>query len=223
MQVERWPLTWDQVVEEEKRKPYWTALRSALEEERATVPVYPPESQELEALRLCPLDKVKVVIIGQDPYPYYTAGAAHGLAFSTKGSVIPPSLERIFMELNSDIGVPIRGNGDLTSWAENGALLLNTILTVRDGLARSHAGFGWEFFTRRIIRVLTEREAGCGWLLMGRDAQMSGAPAPLSKKHAVVHVAHPSLRSTGFLGSRCFSKLDAHMMARGLPLFDWMV
>ena len=182
---------------------------------------YPPGPLVFNALRLTPLEDVRVVILGQDPY--HGRGQAMGLCFSVPAGVPPPpSLRNIFAELGSDLAVAEPRCGDLTAWAERGVLLLNTVLTVRPGAAASHAGKGWETFTDRVIDELSARREGIVFLLWGRHAQQKGALVDRTRHH-VLTAAHPSPYSanSGFMGCRHFSQANALLTAGGYEPLDW--
>lgn len=203
--------TWDDLLKDEFEKEYYKKIRAFLKEEYANpaFPVYPDMHDIFNALKITDYHKVKAVIIGQDPY--HGPSQAHGLSFSVReGIAPPPSLVNIFKELNSDLGLPIPKSGDLTKWAENGVLLLNTVLTVRGGAAASHRGIGWEIFTDRIIELLNMRNEPIVFLLWGGFAK-SKAALITNKKHHILTAAHPSPLSAynGFFGCRHFSKANA--------------
>lgn len=183
--------------------------------------VFPPSTDVLRAFDLTPLEKVKVVILGQDPY--HGEGQANGLCFSVhRGVKVPPSLVNIFKELHDDIGCDIPDNGDLTKWAEEGVLLLNTILTVRAHEAFSHRGIGWESFTDAAIRVLAEEDRPLVFILWGSAARAKKALIH-NPKHFIIEAPHPSPLSAyhGFFGSRPFSKTNAYLTSAGLSPIDW--
>ena len=188
--------------------------------------IYPPEDEVFAALNLCPLDDVKVVIVGQDPY--HGPGQGHGLAFSVRPGVRPPpSLKNIFKEAQADVDIDLPTNGYLTCWADQGVLLLNTVLTVRAGEANSHAKQGWEVFTDTIIDTLNERKEGLVFLLWGNPAQRKASSVDESR-HTVIRTSHPSpLGATKtkapFLGSRCFSRTNEALEAAGKEPIDWNV
>ena len=188
--------------------------------------IYPPEDEVFAALNLCPLDDVKVVIVGQDPY--HGPGQGHGLAFSVRPGVRPPpSLKNIFKEAQADVGIDLPTNGYLTCWADQGVLLLNTVLTVRAGEANSHAKQGWEVFTDTIIDTLNERKEGLVFLLWGNPAQHKASSVD-ENRHTVIRTSHPSpLGATKtkapFLGSRCFSRTNEALEAAGKEPIDWNV
>ncbi len=187
--------------------------------------VYPPRGQRLTALALTPLESVKVVILGQDPY--HGPGQAHGLAFSVRDGVAPPpSLVNIFKELESDLGVARPSHGNLSKWAEQGVLLLNNTLSVEAGKAGSHAGRGWDSVTDACVAAVAERSAPCVFILWGSHAQKKAARVPaLGRRddHLVLKSPHPSPLSAhrGFLGSRPFSQANAFLEGRGLAGIDW--
>ena len=188
--------------------------------------IYPPRGTRLAALALTPLDKVKVVILGQDPY--HGPGQAHGLSFSVQPGVrVPPSLANIYKELAADLGLPIAGHGNLTHWAEQGVLLLNAVLTVEDGQPASHQGKGWEAITDAVVAAAAAKAEPCVFLLWGSHAQKKAqAVAGLQhSRHLVLSAPHPSPLSAhrGFLGSRPFSQANAFLAAKGRGPIDWRV
>ncbi len=190
-------------------------------ERDAGVDVFPPRADRFAALDLTPLDRVRVVILGQDPY--HGAGQAHGLCFSVKPGVrVPPSLVNIYKELDSDLGIPRAGHGYLRHWAEQGVLLLNTTLTVRAGVAGSHAGRGWERFTDAVIRLVDAGPEPVVFMLWGAQAQKKAAFVDATR-HCVLRSVHPSPLSArgGFFGSRPFSRANAFLVAHGRPPIDW--
>ncbi len=196
-------------------------LASFLAEEWRTQTVFPPRADILNALRLTPPEKVRVLILGQDPY--HDEGQAHGLCFSVRRGVPPPpSLRNIFKELAADLGVPAPRHGELTAWAEQGVLLLNTVLTVRAHQAQSHAGRGWEAFTDTVIRAVSAKTEPVVFVLWGGPAQKK-LPLIDRTRHAVVQAPHPSPLSAyrGFLGSRPFSTINGLLQANGFPVVDW--
>ncbi len=214
---------WDEQLKEETEKDYFQELRYKLAKEYKLHKVYPPKEDLFKALKLTPYEDTKVVILGQDPY--HGPGQAHGLSFSVKPGVrIPPSLVNIYKELHSDLGVPIPNHGTLVHWAEQGVLLLNTVLTVRDGEANSHKGLGWERFTDAVIEKLNERDKPVVFILWGSHAQKKGAFVD-RKKHLVIQSVHPSPLSVhrGFFGSRPFSKANAFLAAHGIKPVDWAI
>ena len=214
---------WLPAVNAEFKKPYYADLYRFVKEEYSKVAVYPPSDEIFSALHLTPLSKVKVVIIGQDPY--HNVGQAHGLCFSVRPEVdIPPSLVNIYKELQSDLGCKIPNNGYLVKWAEQGVLLLNTVLTVRAHQANSHQGKGWEQFTDAIIRAVNAEDRPIAYLLWGRPAQskMSMLDNP---KHKVFTAPHPSPLSAhrGFFGCKHFSQANKFLEENGLEPIDWQI
>ncbi len=202
--------TWDDILSGEFEKEYYLRIRNFLAKEykNPTYPVYPDMYDIFNALKITDYNAVKAVILGQDPY--HGPGQAHGLSFSVKDGIQPPpSLVNIFKEYNSDLGYPIPKSGDLTKWAVNGVLLLNTVLTVRGGEAASHRGLGWEIFTDRIIELLNKREKPIVFILWGRFAR-DKKKLITNPNHFILEAAHPSPLSAynGFYGSRPFSKTN---------------
>lgn len=196
-------------------------LRSFLVKEKSENHVYPPGKMIFNAFHKSPLEKVKVVILGQDPY--HGPGQAHGLCFSVQDGVPPPpSLVNIFKELKSDLGLDIPKQGNLTSWAEQGVFLLNTVLTVRHKTPQSHAGKGWEGFTDRVIQTLNEKRDGLVFLLWGSPARKKAAMID-TDKHLILEAPHPSPLSAhrGFLGCGHFSKTNAYLEGRGVVGINW--
>lgn len=216
------PGDWQTLLAAETRQPYYQALEAFLAREQAAGEVLPATAEIYAALAATPYHSVKVVVLGQDPYP--TPGHAHGLAFSVKPEVrpLPGSLRNIYRELADDIeGFTSPGHGFLQSWAAQGVLLLNTVLTVRAGAPNSHAKHGWEHLTDAVIRLLNERAGRIVFVLWGRKAQAKTAliNAP---QHRIVACAHPSpLSVKQFLGSKPFSQVNAHLAEAGLTLIDW--
>lgn len=201
--------------------PKIQALDTFVAEERRTQTVYPPEDLMYTALRLTPVDAVRVVIIGQDPY--HGPGQAHGLAFSVpRGVKPPPSLRNILKELHDDVGCPSSKHGDLASWAAQGVLLLNRVLTVRDGQPGSHAGKGWEVITGEIVRAISARPTPAIFVLWGRPAQ-TVKPLIDETRHTIIESVHPSPLSAsgGFFGSRPFSKSNTALNSMGQTPIDW--
>ena len=209
----------------EKQQPYFQQILEQVKAERLSgQTVYPPAADVFNAFKATEFDQVKVVILGQDPY--HGEGQAHGLAFSVRQGIrIPPSLQNIYKELATDIaGFQIPAHGYLQHWAEQGVLLLNTVLTVRAGQAHSHAAFGWETFTDCVIRRLAEQREGLVFILWGSHAQKKGAFIDRSR-HLVLSAPHPSPLSAhrGFFGSRPFSQTNAYLKAQGKSEIDWQV
>lgn len=214
---------WNEVLQEETQKPYFQELRYALAREYKQYKVYPPKEDLFSALKLTPYHKTRVVILGQDPY--HGAGQAHGLSFSVKPGVrIPPSLRNIYTELQEDIGVSAPNHGSLLHWAEEGVLMLNAVLTVREGQPNSHKGLGWETFTDAVMEKLNERQEPMVFILWGSHAQQKGAYIDRSR-HLVIQSPHPSPFSAhrGFLGSRPFSRANGYLESNGLQGIDWFI
>lgn len=196
-------------------------LKSHLDQEYRQGPVYPPRDQISRALLLTPLDQVKVVILGQDPY--HQALQANGLAFSVNHGVnLPPSLRNIFKELSDDLNHPLVADGDLTCWAQQGVLLLNRVLTVRAGQANSHHDLGWQDFTDAVIRILVNQERPIVFILWGKQAQSIIPLIP--KHHCIIKSPHPSPLSAyrGFFGSRPFSRANQFLESQGIDPIDWL-
>ncbi len=213
---------WLDALQGEFAQPYMQQLRDFLQAEKAAgKAIFPPGALIFNALNSTPLDKVRVVIIGQDPY--HGPGQAHGLSFSVPPGVrTPPSLRNIFKEINRDLGLPIPKHGCLQSWAEQGVLLLNAVLTVEQGLAGSHARRGWERFTSRVIELVNERCEHCVFLLWGSYAQRKGEQIDRTR-HCVLTSVHPSPLSAhrGFIGNGHFSAANDYLVSNGLAPIDW--
>ena len=212
---------WKALLAEEFSKPYFEELTRFVKEEYATRRIYPRGSNIFRAFDKCPLDKLKVVIIGQDPY--HGPGQAHGLCFSVdEGVPHPPSLQNIFKEVAADIGTPIPTSGNLDRWSEQGVLLLNAVLTVREHEAASHAGKGWEQFTDAVVRKIAERKRGVVYLLWGSYAQKKGAIANPAE-NCILKAVHPSPLSAyrGFLGCKHFSKANEYLISTGQTPINW--
>ena len=212
---------WDQLLRKEFEAPYYLALREFLKEEYRSHRIYPGMYDIFRALQLTPPGSVKAVILGQDPY--HRPGQAHGLCFSVSDGVAPPpSLCNIYKELQIDIGMPIPRTGNLTPWAKEGVLLLNTTLTVREGAPQSHKGRGWEIFTDRIISILDEIDQPIVFLLWGAPARAK-RQLIRNPKHLILEAAHPSPLSAynGFFGCRHFSKANEFLRANGALPIDW--
>ena len=214
--------SWKTALSAEFAKPYMTALKSFLAEEKAAGKrIFPKGSEYFRALDMTPLDKVRVVILGQDPY--HGEGQAHGLSFSVRPGVrIPPSLVNIYKELQSDLGIPPAKHGFLEHWAKQGVLLLNAVLTVQMSMANSHQGKGWEPFTDAVIRAVNDQPHPVVFILWGSYAQKKAAFVDQSR-HLVLKSPHPSPLSAhnGFFGSRPFSKTNAFLESKGYPPIDW--
>ncbi|MFL6254498.1 MAG: uracil-DNA glycosylase [Pyrinomonadaceae bacterium] len=218
------PASWRKQVGGEVEKPYFRQLEEFVERERKQFEVYPSERETFQALELTPFSKVSVVLLGQDPYP--GPNQAHGLCFSVKPGVrVPGSLRNIFKELQSDIeGFHVPNNGYLASWAKQGILMLNTVLTVRAGAIGSHRGKGWETFTDTIIERVNAKKEALVFLLWGRDAQ-SKAERIDETRHVILRAAHPSPLSArhGFFGTRPFSATNRALRDAGQPQIDWQI
>ncbi len=215
--------SWLEHLHGEFEQPYMQQLRDFLRQEKQQHDIYPPGPLIFNALNSTPLDRVKVVIIGQDPY--HGPGQAHGLCFSVPPDVpIPPSLRNIFKELQDDLGIPPAPHGNLQSWADQGVLLLNAVLTVRQGQAGAHQGRGWETFTDRVIDVVNRQQNHVVFFLWGSYAQKKGACIDASH-HCVLRAPHPSPLSAhrGFFGSRPFSRANDYLQANGKTPIDWQL
>lgn len=214
--------SWQQVLQDEFDKPYFSILSSFIHKEYSSGVCYPPASLIFNAFNQCPFDQVKVVIIGQDPY--HEPNQAHGLSFSVNDGVpFPASLVNIFRELSTDLGKPMPQSGNLTRWAQQGVMMLNATLTVRAGQAGSHQGKGWEEFTDRVIKELSDRRSGLVFILWGNYAKRKGAVID-RKKHCVIESAHPSPLSAnrgGFFGMRPFSRANAYLQSIGQTPIEW--
>lgn len=213
--------SWKEKLAEEFEKPYFMQLTEFVRHEYQTTTCYPPGKLIFNAFNLCPFDKVKVVIIGQDPY--HGPGQAHGLCFSVNDGVpFPPSLQNIFKEIQNDTGAPVPSTGNLTRWAEQGVLLLNATLTVRAHQAGSHQRHGWEEFTDAAIKILSEQREHLVFILWGAYAQKKGAVIDRTK-HLVLSSAHPSPLSAyhGFFGNRHFSLANAYLEQYGQTPINW--
>lgn len=215
---------WDLLLKDEFSKQYYLDLRKKLIVEYKTQQIFPDMYNIFNALRYTPYSKVKAVIIGQDPY--HNIGQAHGLSFSVrKGVAPPPSLINIFKEIKSDIGTDNLGrHGELISWAENGVLLLNSVLTVRANQPRSHRNIGWEIFTDNVIKLLNQRETPIVFLLWGNDAKAK-EKLITNPNHLILKAAHPSPLSAfnGFFGCRHFSKTNEFLNSHGIESIDWSI
>ncbi|RFU67968.1 uracil-DNA glycosylase [Bacillus sp. V59.32b] len=214
---------WQKVLSDEFTKDYYKRLREFLKQEYSNHTIYPTAGDIFNALHLTPYEKVKVVILGQDPY--HGPNQAHGLSFSVKPGVrMPPSLKNIFKELHDDLDCTIPNNGYLVEWAEQGVLLLNTVLTVREGEANSHRGKGWENFTNKVITSLSDRDKPMVFVLWGKPAQ-SKIPLIDASKHHIITSVHPSPLSArrGFFGSRPFSQVNDCLRAWGEDEIDWQI
>ena len=214
---------WEQALKPEFGKEYYKNLYRFIQEEYSNHVVVPPSNEIFSAFHLTPLEQVKVVILGQDPY--HNVGQAHGLCFSVKPEVdIPPSLVNIYKELNQDLGCTIPNHGYLVKWAEQGVLLLNTLLTVRAHQAFSHQGKGWEQFTDAVIRAVNEQDRPIVFILWGKPAQSKKSMLN-NPKHLILEAPHPSPLSAyrGFFGSKPFSKTNQFLQEHGLAPIDWQI
>lgn len=214
---------WDILLADEMQKEYYQKLRQFLKEEYSTRTIYPDMNDIFNALKLTTYSAVKAVIIGQDPY--HNAGQAHGLSFSVrKGVRVPPSLKNIYKEILEDTGIDnMKASGELTCWAKQGVLMLNTVLTVRAHEANSHKGKGWEIFTDEIIRLLNLREDPMVFLLWGAHARAK-KELVTNPKHLILEAAHPSpMAGNSFLGCRHFSQTNKFLEEHGFAPIDWTV
>jgi len=214
---------WLEPLKAEFSKDYYRKLHKKVVEEYNSRKIFPAADDIFNAFHLTPLKDVKVVIFGQDPY--HNDGQAHGLCFSVKPEVeIPPSLVNIYQELHDDLGCKIPNNGYLVKWAQQGVLMLNTVLTVRAHAANSHRGIGWEEFTDAAIRVLNEQDRPIVFILWGRPAQMKKSMLN-NPKHLILEAPHPSPLSAyrGFFGSKPFSKTNIFLKENGLKEIDWQI
>jgi uracil-DNA glycosylase len=213
---------WQQLLNEISQTPSYQSLMAFLDERAAEgVKIYPPKGQWFRALELTPLESTRVVILGQDPY--HQAGQAHGLSFSVlPGIKVPPSLRNIYKELSSDLGIPTPEHGFLESWAEQGVLLLNAVLTVEDSNANVHQGQGWEGITDCIIQQVNESSTGTVFILWGSYAQKKTSMIDQTK-HLIIQSAHPSPLSAhrGFFGSQPFSKANTWLTEKGFSEINW--
>lgn len=212
---------WDDILKDEWQKPYYRQLREFLKKEYSSRRIYPDMHDIFNALKYTSFENTRVVILGQDPY--HGAGQAHGLCFSVKKGVEPPpSLKNIFTELHDDIGLPVPSHGELTSWAKQGVLLLNTVLTVRENCANSHKGMGWEIFTDRVISELNKKQRPVVFLLWGSPARKK-AEIITNPLHYKLTAVHPSPLSAyrGFFGCRHFSRANELLRQSGQQPIDW--
>lgn len=212
---------WKSVLKEEFTKPYFDELVEFVKAEYASTTVFPAGRNIFRAFDKCPLDRLKVVIIGQDPY--HGEGQANGLCFSvSEGVPFPPSLQNILKEVHDDTGAEIPSSGELDRWAEQGVLLLNAVLTVRAHEAASHAGKGWERFTDAVVRAIAERKEGVVYMLWGNYAQKKGAIAD-PERNLILRAVHPSPLSAyrGFFGCRHFSMANDYLVKQGKEPINW--
>ena len=213
--------TWNEILAEEMEKDYYQALQAFVQKRRDEVRVFPEEKNVFNALELTPFESVKVVILGQDPYHGF--GQAHGLSFSVqKGTPLPPSLKNIYKELQEDIGGELPTEGDLSHWAKQGVLLLNTVLTVEEGNANSHKGMGWETLTNRLIESLNELKHPVIFILWGKPAQ-DKEKLITNPNHVLLKAPHPSPLSAyrGFFGSKPFSRVNDILIQQGQSPIRW--
>ena len=214
--------TWNEILAEEIQKDYYQELQAFVQKRRAEVRVFPEEKNVFKALELTPFESVKVVILGQDPYHGF--GQAHGLSFSVqKGTPLPPSLRNIYKELQEDLGGELPTEGDLSHWAKQGILLLNTVLTVEEGNANSHKGMGWETLTNRLIESLNELNHPVIFILWGKPAQ-DKEKLITNLSHVILKAPHPSPLSAyrGFFGSKPFSKVNEILIQQGQTPIRWI-
>lgn len=213
--------TWEDIINQESKKEYFLELMEKINFERTNYIVYPKEVDIFKAFELTPLNKVKVVLLGQDPY--HEENQANGLAFSVnKGVKIPPSLKNLYKELYNDLGIAIPNHGDLTSLTKQGVLLLNTVLTVRKGMTQSHHNYGWQKFTDEIIKVLNEENHPIVFILLGNDAK--GKKCLITNPlHYIIEAIHPSPLSAnrGFFGSKIYSKTNEFLIKNNLEPIDF--
>ena len=213
--------TWNEILSEEMKKDYYQELLAFVQKRREEVSVFPEEKNVFRALELTPFESVKVVILGQDPYHGF--GQAHGLSFSVqKGISLPPSLKNIYKELQEDIGGDLPTEGDLSHWAKQGVLLLNTVLTVEEGNANSHKGMGWERLTNRLIESLNELNHPVIFILWGKPAQ-DKEKLITNPSHVILKSPHPSPLSAyrGFFGSKPFSRINDILIQQGQIPIRW--
>ncbi len=214
---------WDKLLKGEFEKEYYLKLREFLKKEYFTYQVYPNMYDIFNALKYTSYSDVKAVIIGQDPY--HGLGQAHGLCFSVqKGVAIPPSLQNMYKELYSDLGIPPANHGYLKKWADNGVLMMNAVLTVRGGQANSHRNMGWEIFTDKVIELLNIREQPIVFILWGNNAKQK-MKLITNPKHLILQAAHPSPLSAfnGFFGCKHFSKTNDFLISQGMTPIDWRI
>ena len=213
--------SWKKVLQTEFDKPYFEELVNKVRAEYKTKIIFPKGSLIFNAFNLCPFEKVKVVILGQDPY--HEIGQAHGLAFSVpEGIALPPSLQNIYKEIESDLNIKVEKNGDLTRWAKQGVLLLNSTLTVEQHRAASHQNFGWEIFTDNVINILSKEKEHLVFILWGSFAIKKSSLIDKTK-HLVLTSVHPSPLSAyrGFFGNRHFSKTNNYLSANNIEPINW--
>lgn len=213
--------SWKEVLQTEFDKPYFENLVGFVKQEYTSHTIFPPAGQIFNAFNTCPFNNVKVVILGQDPY--HGPRQAHGLCFSVNDGIqFPPSLQNIFKEINSDLGIPMPKSGNLTRWAEQGVLLLNATLTVRASQAGSHQGRGWEEFTDAVIKIISEKSENVVFILWGSYAIKKKALIDASK-HCILTAPHPSPLSSyrGFFGCKHFSQTNTYLTSKGKTPIEW--
>ena len=212
--------TWKKALRGEFEKEYWKSLTKTVREQYSKTKVFPPAKNIFRAFDLCPLDKVKVVIVGQDPY--HGINQANELSFSVNNGIpLPPSLQNIYKEIHNDLGITLSSSGDLTRWAKQGVLMLNSVLTVLSNQPASHGGLGWEQFTDAVIKTLNEHRSNIVYLLWGKYAQAKGEVID-REKNLVLTSAHPSPYSvSNFYGNHHFSKCNKYLEEQGMTLIDW--
>ena len=216
------PASWRKHLDGEREKPYFNQLESFVADEQKRFIVYPPADKIFTALELASYEDTKVLLLGQDPY--IQKGQAHGLCFSVedKAARIPPSLKNIYKELKDDVNVAPPNHANLTDWAKQGILMLNVVLTVREGQSNSHKNKGWETFTDEIMRLVSQKEETVVFVLWGKPAQKK-IPLIDAEKHVIVQGAHPSPLARGFLGSRPFSKINRALKDANRGEIDWRI
>ncbi len=216
------PNDWRKLLAGEREKTYFKELESFVAEEQARYTIFPPADKIFTALKLTSHESTKVLLLGQDPY--IKKGQAHGLCFSVedKRAPVPPSLRNIYRELKDDVNVTSPNHANLSSWAEQGILMLNVVLTVREGQSNSHKNKGWETFTDEIIRLVNEKQETVVFVLWGKPAQKK-IPLIDTEKHIIVQGAHPSPLARGFLGSRPFSKINEALRNANRGEIDWQI
>lgn len=214
--------SWKEILSDEFEKPYFNDLIAYIKQEYASHKCFPPGKQIFAAFDHCPFNNVEVVIIGQDPY--HGAGQAHGLCFSVNDGIsFPPSLRNIFQEISNDLGKPIPSSGNLERWAAQGVLLLNAVLTVREGQAESHKGKGWEKFTDAVIQQISDKKENVAFMLWGGYAKKKGAKIDRSK-HFILESGHPSPLSANqglWFGNKHFSKANEYLKQKGKREIEW--
>ena len=215
---------WDTFLQEERKKPYFIQLQEKLEQAYQTKTIFPPKEELFSCFSLCPYEKMKVLILGQDPYHGY--GQSHGLCFSVKPGVkIPPSLKNIYKELYSDLGIESPNHGYLASWAKQGVLMMNTSWSVEEGKAASHNNLGWKTFSEHVLWKVNQKKQTVVCVLWGNHAIQIGKQCITSPQHILLTSAHPSPFSAhrGFFGSRPFSKTNAFLQENQLSPIDWRI